>query len=206
MKQSLSTISAVAFICMLGTARSESPPVNIPLPGGMEVPARLNVTDESGPSWKSLPVEMSPSGNGFSASVTTPTATTSVEGVFEVQDKSVRCSVKWEGSEELADTFMMLILMLPADQVGEARITSEKGTISIQKLLGGESGTVSFNQASSFTMGPVGGRDISFTCDAPMDIGVVATEKKDVVHLRLGLTPHKTALPASGEVVWTMSE
>jgi hypothetical protein len=206
MKQFLSVLSAIAFVCLPATVRSEAPPVNIPLPGGMEVPARLNVSDESGASWKSLPVTLMPSTNGFSATVSTPAGSTTVEGAFEVQGKSVRCSVKWEGAGELPDTFMMLLLMFPAEQVGEATITSAQGNISVAKLMAGESGRVSLDQAASFAIGPVDGHEIAFSCDSPMDVGVVVTGLKDVVHVRLGLTPHKTALPASGSVVWTMSE
>gem|GEM_PF-4268487 len=93
-------------------------------------------------------------------------------------------------------------------QVGpqSALVTSQQCSISVSKMLSGESGSSSFKESNSFVMGPLGGREITFSSDSAMDIGVVLRELKDAVHLGLGLTPHKTALPASGEVVWTMGE
>ena len=207
MNISLRALSALALSCMLAAAaRAGTTPVNLPLPGGIEVPAVLEIIDETGANWKSLPVAVSLSADGFTASVITPAGTSTVTGKFETQDKSVRCSVKWEGASEVGDTFMMLTLLFPVDQVGEALLTCGEQSISFAKLINGEPARGNFNQASSFTLGPVEGKKISFACETPLDIGVVVMKNKDFAHVRLGLTPRKAALPASGEVMWTMSE
>lgn len=201
------TLSALAFACMLTVAaRAGTTPLNLPMPGGTEVPAVLEVIDETATNWKSLPVAVTLSADGFSASVTTPAGTSAVTGKFEKQDKSVRCTVKWEGASEVADTFMMLTLIFPVDQVGDTLLTSGEQSISFSNLINGEPARANFNQVGSFTMGPVEGKQISFACENPLDIGVVVMKNKDFAHVRLGLTPRKSALPASGEVVWTMSE
>ncbi len=207
MKLSRQTLCAIAFACTFGgTARAATTSMNVPLPGGSEVPAMLEVIDESGTNWKSLPVAVSPSATGFTASVTTPSGPATVEGQFEKKDKTVQCSIKWEAPGELTSSFMMLVLIFPADQMGDALLTSGENSISVGKLINGEPGRSNFNQITSFTLGPVGGHKMSFACETPLDIGVVVMKEKDFVHVRLGLTPRKTALPASGRAAWTISE
>ncbi len=201
------TLSALALSCMIAAAaRAGTTPVNLPLPGGTEVPAVLEVIDESTTNWKPLPVAVTLSADGFNASVTTPSGTSTVEGKFEKQDKSVRCSVKWDGASEVADTFMMLTLIFPVDQVSDALVTSGEQSISFSKLINGEPARGNFNQVASFTMGPVGNQQIAFACEQPLDVGVVIMKDKDFAHVRLGLTPRKSALPSSGQVAWTMND
>ncbi len=207
MKLSRHTLCAIAFACTFGTAaRAATTPVNIPLPGGSEVPALLEVIDESGENWKSMPITVSPSANGFTASVTTPSGAATVEGQFENKDKTVQCSIKWEAPGELASSFMMLVLIFPADQMGDALLTSGESSISVGQLINGQPGRSNFNQVASFTLGPVGGQKMAFACETPLDIGVVVMKEKDFVHVRLGLTPRKTTLPASGRAAWTISD
>jgi hypothetical protein len=182
--------------------------LSVPLPGGRDVSAVLEIIDESASAWKSLPVTISESANGFTGSFTGPSGeAATLEGSFVKSDGNVKCSVKWENAPASVQTFMMLVLVLPADQAGETVLTSGKETITIAKLLAGESTSrANFTQTSSFSMGPLDGKSVNFDCDTPMDVGVTAPGQKDHIHVRLGLTPRKSDMPASGEAVWTMSE
>ncbi len=115
-------------------------------------------------------------------------------------------SVKWANAPELDQTFLMLVLVLPVDQVKEAELISGKQSISIPKLLNNEPARSNFQQSSSFTFGPVEGRQMTFDSQTLMDVDVAVMRDKDFVHVRLVLTPRKSALPSSGETTWTISQ
>ncbi len=201
----LAALSATALLAFSASAANDT--VVIPLPGGQEVSGILAVIDESETNWKFLPLTISATDNGFSGSFKAPSGDTStIEGRFENRDGALHCSVKWEGAAVLSQTFVMLSMAFPADQVQDTMLISGTETINVPKLLAGEPTRANFNRVSAFTMGPVDGKQLSFACETPLDVGVVVLQNKDFAHVRLGLTPRKSDMPASGEAIWTIGQ
>lgn len=200
-------VAAATLLCPLFPASAASNSIEVPLPGGQVVPAVLDIIDESETNWKSLPVTLAPSDKGFDGTFSTSSgASSNIQCNFEPDGNKVKYSVKWEGSEVADQTFIMFVMVFPVEEVADTVLTSGKETIEISKLIAGEPVRASFNQATAFSMGPVGGKNLEFECETPLDIGVTILQGKDFAHLRIYLTPRKTELPASGEVAWSVSE
>lgn len=204
---SFPVVVAVALLCSLIPATAASNSIEVPLPGGQTVPAVLDLIDESGSNWKSLPVTLAQSEKGFDGTFSTSSgASSNIQCKFEPDGNKIKYSVKWEGSEGAGQTFIMFVMVFPVEEVADTVLASGKETIEMSKLIAGQPARASFDQTTAFSMGPVGGKNLEFECETPLDIGVTILQGKDFAHLRIYLTPRKTELPASGEVAWSVSE
>ena len=198
-------IAVLGSVCLNVSAQQAPNALQIQIPSGPLLDGKLEVIDASSGQWKGLKTEFSQSDeSGFTGFFSTPSgAPTEMEAKFEKSGESLQCSIKWNGSEELGEGFLMFVILLPAADWKEGTFESRPNLISLGKLYDGVPSLNSFNDVESFTMGPIDGKTINVTGTTPLSVEVKKFDEQ--FHVRLSLTPRKAAFPASGSVEWTMA-
>jgi hypothetical protein len=201
----LPALLLVLFLFWLAPLQANS--INIPGIDGNEIPANLCVVDTSSGTWAFLPTKLQQEDNGFVANSKSPSGSTfEIKGTFEKVGDSMKCKIKWEGAEGLDSGFIMIVPVIPVDEVSGAEVVAGSKKISIPKMLNDENVTSYISNITDFTFGPWNGHQFSFTFDAPIEVNGLVMGHKDFFHLRLRLTDKNSGIPASGEVGWTMSK
>lgn len=205
MKKLPPLLVALVCFCHVALAQEGVNSLQIQIPSGPLLNGTLEVIDASSGQWAGLKTQLSMSDeSGFTGYFSTPSGgQTELEGKFQQSGGSLQCSLKWNGTEEIAEGFMMLVLLLPAENSKDAVFQSGENVIDLGKIYEGVPTLNNFDSVSAFTMGPIEGKTINVTSAAPLSVEVKKFEEK--FYVRLSLTPRKAALPASGSVEWTMT-
>lgn len=203
--KTLLPLAILGCLCFTAAAQQVSGALQIQLPSGPLLDGKLEVIDASSGQWKGMKAQFSRSDeSGFTGFFSTPSGgQTVLEGKFEKSGESLQCSITWNGTEQFPESFMMLVLLLPADSWKECVFQSGESQISLGKLYEGVPSLNSFNDVQSFAMGPIDGKTMNVTADMPVSVEVKKFDEQ--FHVRLSLTPRKASFPASGSVAWTIT-
>lgn len=201
-------LAVIAGLSLAARAGEFANAVEMQIPSGPRLEGVLEFMDSSSGHWAGLQVQTSQADDsGFTGSFQPSSGTkTELQGTFEKSGNSLKCSLKWEGTTELPEAFIMLVFRLPVDSFQDGIILSGDRDISMAKILAGGPTRTSIDRIPSFTVQPIEGKTVSFSSDSaeyPLAVEVIKADAE--FHVRVLLTPRKSPLPASGSAQWTMS-
>lgn len=198
-------LAVIVVLSFAARAESRANALKFQLPSGPLLDGLLEVIDESSGRWINMQTQTSQSeDSGFTGSFQTPSAAgTELRGKFEKSGDSLECSIDWEGSAGVPEAFMMLVLLQPVDSFKSSVIQSGERVLSMAKIAEDIPTANTLRDVQSLTMGPVDGKTVTLSSPNPLSLEIKRVGEE--FHIRIYLTPKKSALPASGSVQWTMS-